>query len=78
MSTFCRSLYSQAFFSQHDTKYSADLLDLQEHTRAIEVEPGDVLYDDNHAMDRGIFFVESGVMVGPVERMKVGVLLLRL
>jgi hypothetical protein len=68
---FCRSLYSQVFFSQHDTKYSADLLDLEEYTTAIEVEPGDVLYDDNHDMDRGLFFVESGVMVGHVERINV-------
>jgi hypothetical protein len=62
------------FFSQHNTKYLAELLDLQEHTSLIEIAPGDVLYDDNRGMDRGLFFVESGVMVSRVECTKVGVL----
>jgi hypothetical protein len=38
-----------------------ELIALQEHTTLVEVEPGEHLY--NNDIDRGLFFIESGIMV---------------
>jgi hypothetical protein len=35
---------------------------------AVEVQPGEELYDAKLCMDRGLFFIENGVMVCRVER----------
>lgn len=46
---------------QHDTKYAKDLMALKDYTIQIEVEPGEMLYEDKH-LDRGLFFIEHGIM----------------
>jgi hypothetical protein len=38
-----------------------ELVALQEHTTLVEIEPGEHLY--NNGIDRGLFFIESGIMV---------------
>jgi hypothetical protein len=38
-----------------------ELVALQEHTTLVEVQPGEHLYNDG--IDRGLFFIESGIMV---------------
>jgi phage antirepressor YoqD-like protein len=35
---------------------------LKDYTIQIEVEPGEMLYEDKH-LDRGLFFIEHGIMV---------------
>jgi len=46
---------------QHGTEFYEALKNLEEFTEVIELEKGDILYEDNH-IDRGIFFIEEGVM----------------
>jgi len=49
------------FDSKHGNGFSMELVALQEHTTLVEVEPGEHLY--NNGIDRGLFFIESGIMV---------------
>ena len=50
---------------EHGQNFSIDLLDWQDHTQLVELEPGDQLYKANESddMERGLFFIESGVLV---------------
>lgn len=57
---FLRALYE--IDEQHETAYAKDLKDLQEYTTVVDVAPGDALYDALD-LDRGLFFIEHGIMV---------------
>ena len=50
---------------EHEQNFSSDLLDWQEHTQLVELQPGDQLYKarESDEMERGLFFIESGVLV---------------
>lgn len=57
---FLRALYH--IDEQHETTFANDLSDLQTYTTAIDVAPGNALYED-HNLERALFFIEHGVMV---------------
>jgi hypothetical protein len=49
---------------EHGDKCSLELLEWQHHTKVVELYPGDQLYKSGEEdMERGLFFVESGVLV---------------
>mmetsp|Transcript_40893 Transcript_40893/g.98619 ORF Transcript_40893/g.98619 Transcript_40893/m.98619 type:complete len:203 (-) Transcript_40893:1311-1919(-) len=51
------------FFSiQHKERFAVDLLPLQQFTHVIEIKSGDRLYSNTDDIERGLFFIESGVM----------------
>lgn len=39
-----------------------DLVDLQDHVEVVELDPDEILYE-RQELDRGIFFVEEGILV---------------
>lgn len=47
---------------QHVTTYASELAALSGYTKPLEIEPGCTLYDDLGIEERGIFFIESGVL----------------
>ena len=46
---------------QHLTSFAGELGELEKYTTILDVDPGDVLYDDP-SMERGLFFIEHGIM----------------
>ena len=50
---------------QHGDNFSADLVDFQDYTRLLTLCPGDRLYGESSSPDhdRGLFFIEEGIMV---------------
>lgn len=48
--------------NEHGTCVHDDLIKLQDYTEVVDVNAGEILYRDR-SMDRGLFFVEYGVMV---------------
>jgi anti-anti-sigma regulatory factor/CRP-like cAMP-binding protein len=50
---------------EHGDNFSLELLGWQNHTQLVEMNPGDRLYEDKASEDleRGLFFIEVGVMV---------------
>lgn len=56
---------------EHGDKCSLELLEWQQHTKVVELNPGDQLYKSGEEdMERGLFFVESGVLVSCPCRIK--------
>lgn len=47
---------------QHETNFASELVDLETFTTLVEVTPGELLYGSDYR-ERGLFFIESGVMV---------------
>jgi len=47
---------------QHLTSFANELGDLEQFTTTLDIEPGDHLYEDP-SMERGLFFIEYGIMV---------------
>ncbi|CAB9499496.1 solute carrier family 26 [Seminavis robusta] len=47
---------------QHGSNFAKDLASLEEHTTPIELTPGESLYDSPSMPERGLFFIEKGVM----------------
>jgi hypothetical protein len=64
---FCKEsqtlLDETALFVQHKTSFMNDLLPLEQHMTTIDIDTGDLVYDDDMPMDRGLFFIERGVVV---------------
>jgi hypothetical protein len=58
---------------QHETTFTADLLELEQYTTPIQVDPGGQLYDNDN--DRGLFFIENGVMVSNGDHFEVKLVL---
>jgi len=49
---------------EHGENRSSDLHGWQSHTRLVELKPGDQLYTSGEEdLERGLFFVESGILV---------------
>lgn len=48
--------------TQHGTNNENELAELGEYMRLIELQPGEILYEDQ-CLDRGLFFIEDGLMV---------------
>ena len=46
---------------QHLTSFADDLCDLEEYSTVVDMETGDLLYDDP-TLERGLFFIEYGIM----------------
>lgn len=51
---------------QHDTSFADCLRGLEQFTELVIVEPGQILYE-HHNVDRGLFFIEEGIMVGGID-----------
>lgn len=49
--------------AQHGTTFAKDLAGLEDYTTPIELEPNESLYDSPSRPERGLFFIEKGVMV---------------
>jgi CRP-like cAMP-binding protein len=47
---------------QHETNSNQELEELGSYTKLVQLEPGEILYEDQD-FDRGLFFIEEGVMV---------------
>lgn len=47
---------------EHDTSFCGDLIDIEEYTKIIDLQPGDLLYE-NQNLERGLFFIEFGLLV---------------
>jgi sulfate permease, SulP family len=56
------SLALRVIDEEHGTCIHDDLIKLQDYTEIVDVSAGEVLYRDRD-MDRGLFFVEHGIMV---------------
>lgn len=48
---------------QHGSNFAVDLASIEEYTTPIELEPNESLYDSTSRPERGLFFVEEGVLV---------------
>eukprot|EP00521_Asterionellopsis_glacialis_P011202 CAMPEP_0195293998 /NCGR_PEP_ID=MMETSP0707-20130614/13943_1 /TAXON_ID=33640 /ORGANISM="Asterionellopsis glacialis, Strain CCMP134" /LENGTH=932 /DNA_ID=CAMNT_0040354855 /DNA_START=29 /DNA_END=2824 /DNA_ORIENTATION=- len=47
----------------HSTKFGGALMKLEPHTKTVELEPGDLLFqEDTSDSDRGFFFIEYGLL----------------
>lgn len=62
---FYRALYH--IDVQHNTKFATELSGLREYSTALELVPGDELYEENND-ERGLFFIEHGILVSVVLR----------
>jgi hypothetical protein len=49
--------------NKHGTSFARALAGLEEYTVPIELVPGESLYDSLSRPERGLFFIEKGVMV---------------
>jgi CRP-like cAMP-binding protein len=50
--------------AEHGENFSLELVGLQEYTTAVELETGELLYEDGQSkgLERGLFFIESGIL----------------
>jgi STAS domain len=62
---FYRALYH--IDVQHNTKFATALSGLREYSTALELVPGDELYEENND-ERGLFFIEHGILVSLIYR----------
>ena len=48
---------------QHGTNFAKDLANIEEYTTPIELKPNESLYDSPSRPERGLFFIEEGILV---------------
>ena len=51
------------FDEQHGSSFAVELANIEEYTTPIELEPNESLYDSTSRPERGLFFIEEGVLV---------------
>ena len=48
---------------QHGTNFALELASVEDYTTPIQLEPNESLYDSTSRPERGLFFIEEGVLV---------------
>ena len=65
--------YWRHFEIQHGKDFAMDLVGFEQHTLQIDLEPQEYLYENDGGLvaesERGLFFIESGVVVRIEEKM---------